>query len=312
MQCVSTPLKILIVDDDDVTRALLYDHFTAGGDVVAVESASRAMEIIEREPVQIIVADWLMPDISGLDLLQWMRQRDVSCQPHFVMLTANTGQERLVEAFNAGVDDFLSKPFNETELMARLKAWTRIVTLQSEAQRLTEELRAANNRLQTLASCDELTGLANRRSAMQQLLSCSSLSARHGHPLSCALIDVDHFKRFNDRHGHATGDQVLRHFADVLRSSTREGDMPCRIGGDEFLVILPHTSLGAASIWAEHLTTQLANSPLIYKELILPVQVSIGLAQWASPMIPDELLEAADQMLYTAKNAGRRAVRTAG
>lgn len=308
-----TPFRILIVDDDAVTRALLQDHFAGGEqEIVAVASAAAAMAVIESAPVQIVVADWLMPQVSGLDLLRWVRRRGQHSQPHFVMLTANTGREQLVEAFTAGVDDFLTKPFHEAELMARLKAWTRLVTLQDEASRLADQLRAANRQLVEIASNDELTGLANRRSARQQLEGLIQLASRHGHSLTCAWLDVDHFKHFNDRHGHAVGDRVLKHFADLLLRSTRSTDVCCRIGGDEFLVLLPHTSLPAASCWAEHLTHSLAITPVHHKDLTLPVRVSIGLANWVPPMTVDELLEAADRMLYDAKDAGRGSIRACG
>ncbi|HEV7299398.1 MAG TPA: diguanylate cyclase [Tepidisphaeraceae bacterium] len=305
----TTSFNILTVDDDAVTRALLHAHLLAAGHgVISVESAAMAMAVIETEPVHIVVADWLMPQMSGLDLLRWVRQRPLTPQPHFVMLTANTGQEQLVEAFDAGVDDFLSKPFNEVELMARLQAWTRLVALQKEANQLAGELRGANELLVQLASRDDLTGLTNRRAAMEQLESCIGLARRHGHPLTCALIDVDHFKEFNDVHGHATGDYVLKHLAQVLRRSTRATDVSCRIGGDEFLVILSHTSLDAAKAWATKFADTLAVTPVQHKQLALSVTVSIGLKCWTPSTTIDELLDSTDRVLYEAKGAGRGVV----
>jgi diguanylate cyclase (GGDEF)-like protein len=301
--------RILVVDDDPVTLALLRDHLeTDGHDVVSVESAAEAIAVLTSEPVHIVVADWLMPGMNGLELLQWVRRFDLPRQPHFVMLTANTGQERLVEAFNAGVDDFLTKPFNEVELMARLQAWTRLVSLQEEASRLTSELRHANEQLVAIAASDDLTGLANRRSAMQQLDQGIHLANRHGHALACALIDVDKFKQFNDRFGHAVGDSVLKHLAAVLKESTRGGDVCCRLGGDELLVILPHTSLDDALSWAGRFTAQLADSPLRVKGQDLKLTVSMGVAQWAHPQNAEQLLEAADRALYDAKDNGRAAI----
>lgn len=310
MQYVPPPLCILIVDDDAIVRTLLREHLISSGhDVIAVASAAEAMRAIETNPVRIIIADWLMPELSGLELLRWVRKLTVRPQPHFVMLTANTGRDSLVEAFNAGVDDFLSKPLNDSELLARLKAWTRLTVRQTEASQRTEELLVSNKQLSEIALSDELTSLANRRSAMKHLNSCIERASTLGGGLSCAMIDLDHFKQYNDLHGHATGDEVLKYFANMLRLSTRSTDQCCRLSGDEFLVILPHTPLEAASSWAHQLAAALAKSPLHHKELTLTVRVSMGLADWRPSMNADELLEAADRMLYDAKKAGRGAVR---
>lgn len=302
--------RILVVDDDALTRMLLRDHLeTDGHEVIAVDSAVKAMAVIDCTPVQIVVADWLMPGVSGLELLRWVRGQRLNRQPHFVMLTANTAQERLVEAFDAGVDDFLRKPLNDVELRARMQAWTRLVSLQDQAKHLTDELTAANAKLAAQASSDELTGLANRRFAMQQLESCVHLAARHGHPLACALIDVDHFKLFNDQHGHAVGDRVLKHLADLLTQNARASDVRCRLAGDEFLVILPHTSLQEGTAWANRFCANLESSTLLHRNLELPITVSIGVAQWLASMTVEQLLESADRALYDAKDSGRAVVR---
>src|SRR5690242_548288 len=124
MNVNQSPLRILIVDDDPITRAILQDHLSASGhDVFAAESAAAAMYTLEHAPVHIVVADWVMPDVSGVDLCRWVRGRQLPRSPHFVMLTGMQDPGHLVEAFEAGADDYISKPFHETELMARLRAW---------------------------------------------------------------------------------------------------------------------------------------------------------------------------------------------
>ena len=304
------PCRVIVVDDDAVTRELLHGHIAPGHEVTLAASGREALAHLERTPVDVVIADWIMPEMSGLQLLRWVRSRPFDRQPHFVMLTANTAAERLVEAFDAGVDDFLCKPVDSVELLARMQAWTRLVTLQNEALRLAGQLRQANEELKRIASTDDLTGLNNRRTALERLDHAIRLADRHGHPLACALIDVDHFKQFNDRHGHATGDEVLKHFAAVLKRSTRATDTCCRLGGDEFLVILPHTGIEAAGAWTEHFAETLRNTPLALDQLRLGVTASIGLVPWKRPLAPHKFIEQADQMLYEAKHAGRATTRS--
>src|SRR3954470_4583196 len=166
----TTPLTVLLVDDDPISLSRLEEHLRpAGHRVLAVPSARGAVDILAREPVHLVIADWVMPEMSGLDLCRWVRSRRFDHPLHFVMLTVYSDRARLVEAFEAGVDDFLSKPLQEAELLARLRAWGRFVRLQAdlarrhrEAARLNGELARANARLAELAAQDDLTGLPNR------------------------------------------------------------------------------------------------------------------------------------------------------
>jgi diguanylate cyclase (GGDEF)-like protein len=318
MTLYQAPLRILAVDDDPISREILQDHLSAGGhDVFCAESATQAMYTLEHAPVHIVVADWVMPEVSGLDLCRWVRGRQLPRSPHFVICTVQNERDRLVEAFEAGADDFLTKPFHEAELMARLRAWTRLVTLQEElaarhreSTRLASELIAANRRLSDLATRDELTGLGNRREGMRRVDELVAVSARYGQPLSCASIDIDHFKQFNDSHGHAAGDAVLRHVAATLRQTTRAADLCFRIGGDEFLVLLPQLSLADAASWAERFRSAIADQPYHHNALRLDLGVSVGLAERAAPAgTAGGLLDAADAALYAAKRAGRNTTR---
>src|SRR5207237_1961103 len=180
------------------------------------------MQCLQKHPVHIVIADWVMPGLNGLDLCRWMRWQQFEHPIHFVMLTVHSDQARLVEAFEAGVDDFLSKPLKQDELLARMRAWSRFIRLQEDlaqqhqtAQRLNEEFETVNNQLAianlqlaAMALQDDLTLLPNRREAMRRLEEQWCISRRYGLPLSCAMIDVDRFKQFNDIHGHAAGDAV--------------------------------------------------------------------------------------------------------
>jgi diguanylate cyclase (GGDEF)-like protein len=313
-------LRILIVDDDPVSLAILQDHLAAlGYDVLCANSAAGAMFALEHSAVHIVICDWVMPDISGLELCRWVRSRTLPNSPHFVILTVHSDKDRLVEAFDAGADDFLSKPFHEAELLARLRAWTRLVCLQQSltdrnayAEKLTSELVAANQRLADLAALDDLTGLSNRRQALRHLADLCARSARYGYPLTIASIDIDRFKSINDTYGHAAGDAVLKQVALVLAESTRSSDVVCRIAGDEFLVILPHQGLQLGMRWAERLKGALSLNKYSFRDDVIAVTVSIGLAERSSSCPdPEAMLEAADRALYSAKGAGRNVARAA-
>jgi len=313
----TSPLRTLVVDDDPISRAILEDHVAAAGhDVFSADSAARAMYMLERTPVHIVIADWIMPGVSGLDLCRWVRGQKLPRATHFVILTVLSDKERLVEAFDAGADDFLSKPFHESELLARFRAWTRLVTLQDElavrhqeSLRLTSELISLNKKLSELAIRDELTGLENRREAARRLEEHTAIATRYGRSLTCAVLDVDQFKQFNDSHGHSVGDQVLKHVATILKHSVRAVDMVFRLGGDEFLVLLPDQSIENALIWAERFRQAVSTQPLSASLVSHNITVSIGLAEHSSATeTAASLQDAADSALYAAKRGGRNAV----
>lgn len=207
------------------------------------------------------------------------------------------------------MDDFLSKPLHEGELFARLNAWGRMVSLQQElAQRHAEAvdanaaLRAANAKLADLAIRDELTGLANRREALRRLGEQWAIAARYTQPLSCAIIDVDRFKEVNDTHGHRAGDELLKQLAARLRECLRECDGIFRIGGDEFLALLPVAGLDEALEWSRRCQHAVSSRPVHVNGKELTLTVSVGVAQRDPEMqVWAEMVEAADQALLESK-----------
>jgi two-component system, cell cycle response regulator len=203
-----------------------------------------------------------------------------------------------LEGMRRGVQDFLVEPVADGELLTRVEAAARTKELQVE-------LVAQGARLEALLREDALTGLSNRRAILTQLGGMVSAARRHGHPLSIAILDLDHFKRINDTHGHKTGDAVLVGSAQVLRSHLRAEDQLGRLGGEEFLILLPDTDADAAGHVAEKLRVELAGAATP-----VPVTGSIGLATWDGEA-PEDLLQRADEALYAAKDAGRDQVMAA-
>ena len=314
-------LRILTVDDDKSITTLVSRHLSqAGYEVLTATSGEEALKILASEGAPIIITDWIMPGMSGLDLCRAIRDREEIGFAYVIILTAQTTEDQLVEAFEGGADDYLTKPFNHRELLARVRAGERISQLrqdlegrQWEVHRINAEmsiahskLAEANEQLHRLATTDELTGLMNRREAMSRLAEAWSVSVRRQSPLACISLDIDHFKNFNDEYGHAIGDTVLRAVAEALRSTVRSGESLCRIGGEEFLVLCPDATEAEAAITAERLRASVEQRVVRVDKLELAATVSLGVAERTGTMtVPDELLRIADDALYAAKGAGR-------
>ena len=312
--------KILVVEDDPLMLKKLTELLGAmGAEVLASSDGEQALKILAEHGPRVVVSDWEMPGIDGVELCRRIRGRDSAHPVHFVMLTAHSDTNRLLDAYEAGINDFISKPFNHEELLARVRAGLRAAKLHDElarkaagSQALNAQLTIVNSRLERLTITDELTGLFNRRHAMSRLEEQWSLVDRYNRPLSVAMIDIDHFKKVNDLHGHDAGDAVLRRVSGFLRDQTRGTDAVCRVGGEEFLIIFPSQTSAEAMICVERCRAAVAAATLEVAGVSIRTTVSIGLASRVSGMtqFPD-LLKAADQALYAAKNSGRNVVRTA-
>ncbi|MHB9119220.1 MAG: sensor domain-containing diguanylate cyclase [Burkholderiales bacterium] len=313
----SFPLRILVVDDSLSIRNLLAKMLSAAGHAVATAANGKDAlgRVVDFNP-QLIITDWVMPEMDGLALCKAVRLKKSACMPYLIMLTVLEDEARLIEAFEAGADDYVVKPMSERALMARLRAGQRVIQLQEEILREREELRRSaaelavtNRRLLDAAMTDSLTLLPNRRYGMERFEQAWAATSRSKQTLSCILLDLDHFKKINDTYGHATGDKVLQLFSRLLEKAMRQEDVACRLGGEEFMVICQNTDLPGAIQTAERIRRQVEAEVFADGELSLRVTVSAGVATRDSGM-PDSatLLKMADQALYAAKQAGRNRV----
>jgi putative two-component system response regulator len=310
---------ILIVEDDPALLARLSELLAGTGEpVVTAKDEEDAMAAVETLRPRVVVADWVLPKGDGVDLCRRIRANPATSMAHFLMLTVHSDKCRLLEAYEAGVDDFVAKPFDAEELLARVRAGLRAARLQDDLVRralgsraMTGKLAAANTKLERLSITDELTGLFNRRHAMISLDELWEAAQRDSAPLAVAMIDIDHFKNINDELGHDAGDLLLRQLASLLRDKTRATDMACRLGGEEFLIIFPSQTIQEASIVAERIRAAVQDRHFAARGASIRATISIGLAARA-PRVAQftNLLKLADQALYAAKNAGRNLVRT--
>jgi two-component system, cell cycle response regulator len=317
----NSPLRILVVDDDAAALQLLERYLrNAGYDVVTAANGAEALNIDLAVAPQMIITDWMMPELNGLELCRRLRAHPDLGFVYVIVLTAQAERDRVVEALNAGADDYLTKPYGREELLARVRAGQRIVHLQAdlatrnrEIAQTNTQLSLVNEKLRVMSVTDELTGLANRREALTRLAECWALAGRYGDPLSCMVADLDYFKRLNDTYGHAAGDRALKEIARRLQESVRAGELVCRLGGEEFLILCPRASVHAAQAAAERLRAAVAAAPVDWDGAQLPVTISLGVAERTAAMPSQEhLLKAADDALYAAKAAGRNRVCAAG
>jgi putative two-component system response regulator len=315
-----SPCGVLIVEDDQVLLQKLVQLVSGTGEQVYTASdGHKAMRVWRDHSPRIIISDWLMPGMDGVELCQQIRGESTDEPVHFIMLTAHSDKARLLDAYRAGVDDFISKPFDAEELLARVRAGIRTARLRDElvrrangTQALNAQLAVVNSRLERLAITDELTGLFNRRHAMFRLEEQWALAERYGRPVTVALIDIDHFKAINDTYGHDVGDSVLRRVAGLLRDQTRGTDAVCRVGGEEFLIISPQLTLQEVFACAERCRAAVANHIFNIGTAEIRATVSIGVATRTTEQIGQftDLLRLADLALYAAKHAGRNVIKT--
>jgi diguanylate cyclase (GGDEF)-like protein len=313
-------LRVLVVDDDPVMRALVRKVVERAGHEVfeAQDGRSGLNKAIELRP-QMMIVDWLMPEMDGMALTRALRQTRGGRGIYVLILTSLEDDEFLIEAFENGVDDYLAKPLKQRVLAARLRAGQRFVRLHQEIEKDREEIRrfagelaVTNRRLQEAALTDPLTGLPNRRYAMERLQQEWAVSQREERPLACLVIDVDEFKPINDTCGHDVGDLVLRQAASALKRGLREQDVLCRLGGDEFIAICPGTTLEQALICAERVRGSMEETAINNGALRHKLTVSIGAAvRTAALENVDALIKRADEALYRAKASGRNCVATA-
>ena len=291
--------RLLLVDDDSVSRSVLARQLAVRGyEILEAESGGAALRILTQvDAPRMAVVDWNMGTINGPELCRILRGR--SPYVYVVLTTAREGRRPLVEAMNSGADGYIQKPVDVDELEAWLVAGQRIVELQ-------DRLLKAHAELERRATHDALTGVRNRGSLLEILGRELRRSIRTKSATGIVLLDVDHFKKVNDTYGHPVGDEVLVEFAGRCARAVRDYDVIGRYGGEEFLLILPGSTLPDAAAVGGRLLDAIARRPFATSAGEIPVTVSAGAASTGQGYLDvDAMIAAADAALYAAKNAGR-------
>jgi two-component system cell cycle response regulator len=299
-------MKVLIADDSATSRELLRRALSGWGyEVVMAEDGQQAWDILAQpDPPPMAVLDWVMPHMTGPDVCRKVREKRREPYTYLLLLTSKNTKDETVEGLDAGADDYIVKPFEQNELKGRLRVGKRIIDLQMELLQAREELRERANK-------DLLTMLPNRSAIAGVLDTEISRCHRDHRTVGVILLDIDHFKRINDTHGHFTGDAVLRETAMRLRGNMRPYDQVGRYGGEEFLVVLPNCDLVQASNQAERMRARLHVTPMLVDGVEVAVSASFGVTvSDGSERSPDLFVRVADEALYRAKAGGRNCVQS--
>ncbi|PUB25400.1 response regulator receiver modulated diguanylate cyclase [Promicromonospora sp. AC04] len=299
-----TTTTVLVADDSLVIRAVVRDGLESEGyRVVEAVDGVDAVRRCREDPPDVVLLDVEMPGLDGFQVLSELKGDAELRDIPVVFLTGRSTLDDVVAGLRGGAHDYLRKPFEDPELLARVAAAAHVKKLQ-------DQLQQRNAELEQLSRTDSLTGLYNRRHLAEELDRLHSDSVRRQYPLCVVLFDLDHFKRVNDTYGHSAGDQVLRAFAGHLRGELRAGDIGGRWGGEEFLVILPDTGLDGALVVADRIRSATAASPVVVDGKSITVTVSGGCA--AGPAgTADATVSLADVCMYRAKSSGRNRVAAA-
>jgi len=299
-------MKVLIAEDDSLLRQMLRGELAAAGhQLITAANGLEAWEMLQKEHVRMLLVDWMMPGLDGPELIRRIRGAGWPGYTYIILLTAKSGRDDVVEGLNAGADDYVTKPFRRDELLARMGVGSRILDLET---RLSESLA----REEALATLDSLTGLPNRRALYDRARAELNRAQREKKSIGLIMMDIDDFKPINDQFGHAAGDEALRLVAEVLQKSKRDYDFTGRWGGDEFLAILPGTSILQAGLVAERIRASIDKVRLEADgagAVVLRTSLGVACASPAfHPVELDELLQQADSALYRAKAEGRNRV----
>jgi diguanylate cyclase (GGDEF)-like protein len=306
-------MNVVVVDDDPVVRLVLARAVSSLGHVAfSAETAEVALGHLDRIPVDVVISDWLMPGLNGLELCQLVRARDSMEYVYFMLVTAHDDREHAMAGIAAGVDDCLVKPVDLFDLRLRLMVAERVTDLHRRLAERQRWLERTNIEVAATARLDPLTDLGNRLRMNEDLEIFRSRRDRYHQPFGVALFDIDHFKSLNDAAGHLAGDQALRQVAAVIRRELREADMAYRYGGEELLVALP-AGVRRVAAAAERIRKAVETAGIAHPGRPGPgtvVTLSAGVA--AAEGDVDDFLLAADAALYRAKSGGRNRVVVAG
>lgn len=307
------PLRVLVVGSAPSERQALAARLASTGhQVEAAADGEEALARTLRWAPHVIVSDRAMAPMDGLQLCRSLRSADQASGVYIIVVNGDGRTEDLVAALDAGADDYIPAPVDPEALTARLRAAERLVRIQDRAAHDREAIRAfaaelgvANRKLQHLALHDLQTGLPNRRYAIDRLEKEWGRARRHGTPLVCMILDLDHFRSINEAYGLAAGDVVLQHTARAIQACLRTTDDVCRFGGDELIAICPGADTGLAQMLADRLRRAVEANQIEAPEFTGRVTVSIGVAG-ASPEVATatELIRLADEGLIAAKDAG--------
>ncbi len=310
--------NILVVDDNPQNLRLLIAILSMRGyKVRPAPSGSIALESAFSTPPDLILLDIMMPEMNGYEVCQKLKESELTSSVPVIFISAIDAVADKVKAFEMGAVDYITKPFQAEEILARvnthlsLRRTQKMLEEEIELRKESEErLKVISLKYQKMATQDYLTGVSNRRYFMERAQEELIRANRYKHPLTFMMMDIDHFKRINDTYGHHAGDQVLKNVASICTDNLRVHDLFGRIGGEEFSAMLPETNLNDAMVVAERIRKSIEEAEWAIDGKKVSCTISIGMSQLNDDSETlDNLMKKADEALYLAKSSGRNCIR---
>lgn len=298
---------ILIADDDTVIQKILVRILSKSGyEVNIAVNGKDALDKLSKKFYPIVITDWDMPEMNGLELCKHIRKNEYEGYVYILFLSSNDSKQDIIQGLKAGANEYLSKPINPLELITRISTAKRIINLE-------RSLRKKNEEIKYLSIIDPLTKAFNRGYLDERMVIELKRGNRYKHPLSIILCDIDFFKKVNDTYGHQAGDEVLKRFVGLIITSIRSDlDFVVRFGGEEFLIVLPETSIEAAVLVAERIRKTTEEDVVLFDNNEIKFTASFGLTCYESDnvIIPEfeGLISEADANLYKSKETGRNKI----
>ncbi|SRR6266436_1078841 len=297
-------ITVLVADDSAVYRKLVEQALSESQyAVMFAKSGREAVDIFAKHRPALVITDWMMPDFSGIELCENIRQRFPESCTYIIILTGMSQKSEVVKGLTAGANDYLTKPFDREELLARTAVGKRVIELHSQIEK-------KNRLLEELALTDPLTNLPNRRAIEEWVTRQLSGAARYGFAFWIVVADLDHFKNVNDTYGHGAGDIVLKRVAEILQSNSRKSDICGRVGGEEFLLSLSHANGEDVTLVVDRIRAQIEATKFSFEGNSLTVTASFGVACFNGENARDlkQIISYADSALYAAKRLGRNRI----
>ena len=296
--------SILIVDDTETNVDILVELLSDSYEIVVSLDGKSALEILEEQEVDLILLDIMMPKMDGYEVCRRVKENGKTDDIPIIFITAKTDEESIEKAYEAGGMDYVTKPFKPKELFARIET-------QLQVRALIKELESSKNALKHLSETDPMTDLCNRRHLNHTSKSIMELARRNKTALTVVMLDIDKFKKVNDTYGHDVGDNIIISIANILLEITRKSDLACRFGGEEFILLLPETSLEGAMVIAEKIRKKVESFSLrLEDEREVNITISLGVSQvdTENDLSMESAIKRADIALYKAKENGRNKV----
>jgi diguanylate cyclase (GGDEF)-like protein len=321
---------IMIVDDNPYNLQILAVLIeNSGYESVLAQTGQQVFDFVSNEKPDLILLDIMMPEIDGYEVCRILQQDENTKQIPIIFLTAKVDAADIVKGLEAGAVDYITKPFNTIELQARIKTHLELKKVRDDLKQSNKQLQEVNTALQVAnqlitvknqmlkevmeqleyaARVDALTGLFNRRYAVEKIEEEVARHQRNKKPFSFLMADIDFFKKVNDTYGHDGGDNVLKSVSHIMQQTIREQDWLARWGGEEFLLLLPETDLAEAMLVAERIRQKIETDVIDYQEMKILVTITLGVATYDGTEPVEQIIKQADNALYDGKANGRNRV----